>query len=70
MVVPSASPLPFLRPDQSEFILLRHGGGLYVDKTQHLLSLLAPTDHNPSLLNNKYIFLARPRRFGKSLLCW
>ena len=68
MVVPSASPLPFLRPDQSEFILLRHGGGLYVDKTQHLLSLLSPTDHNPSLLNNKYIFLARPRRFGKSLL--
>ena len=68
MVVPSANPLPFLRPDQSEFILLRHGGGLYVDKTQHLLSLLAPTDHNPSLLNNKYIFLARPRRFGKSLL--
>ena len=64
----SESPLPFLQPDQSEFILLRHGGGLYVDKTQHLLSLLAPTDHNPSLLNNKYIFLARPRRFGKSLL--
>jgi hypothetical protein len=66
--VPSENLLPFLRPDQSEFILLRHGGGLYVDKTQHLLSLLAPTAHNPSLLNNKYIFLARPRRFGKSLL--
>ena len=66
--MPSENPLPFLRPDQSEFILLRHGGGLYVDKTQYFLSLLAPTDHNPSLLNNKYIFLARPRRFGKSLL--
>ncbi len=59
---------PFLYPDQSEFILLRHGGGLYIDKTQHLLSLLAPTTGSPSLLRNKYIFLARPRRFGKSLL--
>ena len=64
----SESPLAFLRPDQSEFILLRHGGGLYIDKTPYLLSLLAPTDRNPSLLNNKYVFLARPRRFGKSLL--
>ena len=68
MVVSSESPLAFLRPDQSEFILLRHGGGLYIDKTPYLLSLLAPTDRNPSLLNNKYVFLARPRRFGKSLL--
>ncbi len=64
----SESSQPFLYPDQSEFILLRHGGGLYIDKTQHLLSLLAPTTGSPSLLRNKYIFLARPRRFGKSLL--
>ena len=64
----SESSLPFLYPDQSEFILLRHGDGLYIDKTQHLLSLLAPTTGSPSLLRNKYIFLARPRRFGKSLL--
>ena len=64
----SENPLPFLYPDQSEFILLRHGGGLYVDKTQHLLSLLVPTARDPSRLRNKYIFLARPRRFGKSLL--
>ena len=41
-------------PDQSEFILLRHGDGLYIDKTQHLLSLLAPTTGSPSLLRNKY----------------
>ena len=66
--MPSENPLPFLYPDQSEFILLQHGGGLYVDKTQHLLSLLAPTARDPSRLRNKYIFLARPRRFGKSLL--
>ena len=64
----SESSLPFLYPDQSEFILLRHGNGLYIDKTQHLLSLLTPTTGSPSLLRNKYIFLARPRRFGKSLL--
>ena len=64
----SESPLAFLRPDQSEFILLRHGGSLYIDKTDLLLSLLAPTDRDPSLLNSKYVFLARPRRFGKSLL--
>ena len=66
--MPSNSPPPFLYPDQSEFILLRQGGSLYVDKTQHLVSLLAPTARDPSLLRNKYIFLARPRRFGKSLL--
>ena len=66
--MPSANPLPLLHSDQSEFILLRHGDGLYIDKTQHLLSLLAPTTGRPSLLRNKYIFLARPRRFGKSLL--
>ena len=66
--MPSENPLPFLYTDQSEFIQLRHRGGLYVDKTPHLLSLLAPTDRSPSLLNNNYVFLARPRRFGKSLL--
>ena len=66
--MPSANSLPCLHSDQSEFILLRHGDGLYIDKTQHLLSLLAPTTGSPSLLRNKYIFLARPRGFGKSLL--
>jgi len=30
--------------------------------------LLAPATGDPSLLRHKYIFLARPRRFGKSLL--
>ncbi len=37
---------------------LRQEGYLYVDKTGYI----------PELLKNKYYFLSRPRRFGKSLL--
>lgn len=59
--------LPFLHPDQSEFISIRRAGGLYVDKTDRLRRLLAPAGGG-SLLQMKYIFLARPRRFGKTLL--
>ena len=59
--------LPFLHPDQSEFIPIRRAGGLYVDKTDHLRRLLAPVGDG-SLLQSKYIFFARPRRFGKTLL--
>ena len=65
---PSNMDLPFLHPDQSEFIPIRRGGGLYVDKTGHLRRLLAPIDGDGSLLQTKYAFLARPRRFGKTLL--
>lgn len=36
---------------------LRRGGYVYVDKTGFI----------PSLLDKKYYFLSRPRRFGKSL---
>ena len=32
---------------------------LYIDKTQYIYNLIT---------NNSYIFLSRPRRFGKSLL--
>ena len=60
--------LPFLHPDQSEFIPIRRGGGLYVDKTGHLRRLLAPIDGGGSRLQTKYAFFARPRRFGKTLL--
>lgn len=60
--------LPFLHPDQSEFIPIRRGRGLYVDKTGHLRKLLASADGNGSQLQSKYAFLARPRRFGKTLL--
>ena len=59
--------LPFLHPDQSEFIPIRRDGGLYVDKTGHLRRLLAPVGDG-SRLRTKYAFLARPRRFGKTLL--
>ena len=59
--------LPFLHPDQSEFISIRRAGGLYVDKTDRLRRLLAPAGGG-SLLQMKYVFLARPRRFGKTLL--
>ena len=38
---------------------IREGGYLYVDKTQYVYDLAN---------NYKYIFLSRPRRFGKSLL--
>ncbi len=37
---------------------LRKEGYVYVDKTGYI----------PQLLKNKYYFLSRPRRFGKSLL--
>ena len=60
--------LPFLHPDQSEFIPIRRDGGLYVDKTSHLHKLLAPVGNQGSRLQTKYLFLARPRRFGKTLL--
>ena len=64
----STMALPFLHPDQSEFIPIRRGRGLYVDKTGHLRKLLASADGNGSQLQSKYAFLARPRRFGKTLL--
>lgn len=38
---------------------IRENGFLYIDKTQYVYDLCHP---------NKYIFLSRPRRFGKSLL--
>lgn len=41
-----------------DFKSLREGGFLYVDKTQYIEKILG---------SNKYYFLARPRRFGKSL---
>ena len=41
------------------FAILREEGCYYVDKTPHILRLIA---------EGKYYFLSRPRRFGKSLL--
>ena len=55
--------LPRLPLGLSDFDALREDGQdyLYVDKTQALHTLLDA---------GNYIFLARPRRFGKSLLCF
>ncbi len=50
-------PLPV---STGSFGTIRREGLLYVDKTRRIASLLGP--------ENKYLFLARPRRFGKTLL--
>ena len=60
--------LPFLHPDRSEFSPIRRTDGLYVDKTGHLRKLLTPVGRQGSDLKTQYAFLARPRRFGKTLL--
>lgn len=46
--------------DNDQFQEIREHGLLYVDKTDMMYNLVN---------NYKYVFLARPRRFGKSLLC-
>ena len=68
MVMSSERPQPSLNPGRSEFLQIRRGGGLYIDKTHHFRSLLAPESEDAPTLRNPYVFLARPRRFGKSLL--
>ena len=45
----------------SSFRELREKNALYVDKTKQMYDLLRDGE--------KYFFLSRPRRFGKSLLC-
>ena len=47
--------------DQSSFADIRLQGGVYVDKTKEIYDCIGKS--------GKYFFLARPRRFGKSLLC-
>ncbi len=46
--------------DEQSFQKVREKGGLYVDKTKIIYELFK---------DNTYFFIARPRRFGKSLLC-
>ena len=43
-----------------QFQIIREDGKVYVDKTDMMYSLVN---------KYQYVFLARPRRFGKSLLC-
>ena len=56
-VTPRRQPLPI---STGAFRPLREQGQLYIDKTRHMASLLQP--------EYRFTFLARPRRFGKSLL--
>ncbi len=64
--------LPPLHTSEASFVSIRRSQGLYVDKTGYLRDLLAlgpkPLDGGVRSLRYKYQFLARPRRFGKSLL--
>ncbi len=61
----SASPLPAhslapLATDAADFAFMRQRGQVYVDKTLYIQRMLA--------YPMRFVFLARPRRFGKSLL--
>lgn len=47
--------------DSAVFEGIRESGKVYIDKTEMLYDLVS---------HYKYIFLARPRRFGKSLMCY
>jgi len=44
-----------------DFVGIREGGYIYVDKTARIYELISSS--------GKAFFLSRPRRFGKSLLC-
>ena len=46
--------------DTDQFQRIREDGKVYVDKTDMMFELVD---------KYQYVFLARPRRFGKSLLC-
>ena len=62
--------LPPLHPSNADFAGIRRQGGFYVDKTgwfRDLLEAYPSTLSSPSLTSS-HQFLARPRRFGKTLL--
>ena len=62
-------PLPALHPSDADFAAIRRDGDFYVDKTPLFRDLLAPKP-GPGIrpLMHRHQFLARPRRFGKTLL--
>ncbi len=63
--------LPALHPSEASFAAIRRMAGFYVDKTGLFRDLLAtvPTPlSGPPPLARRHQFLARPRRFGKTLL--
>ena len=52
---------PFLYPvDTDQFEQIRNDGKVYIDKTDMIYDLVK---------KYRYVFLGRPRRFGKSLMC-
>jgi len=63
---------PALHPGLADFALIRAEGGLYVDKTPCFRDLLETVPMRVSSVTPRlqatHQFLARPRRFGKSLL--
>lgn len=53
----------FIYPiDTDQFQLIREQGKIYVDKTGYIYDLV-------NVRKYQFVFLARPRRFGKSLFC-
>jgi hypothetical protein len=52
--------MQFIAKDEQMFRKVREAKALYVDKTRHVHTLFRA---------GTYFFIARPRRFGKSLLC-
>ena len=65
-----ATQLPPLHPSDADFAAIRRRGGFYVDKTGLFRDLLEtyPSTISSSPLTCRHQFLARPRRFGKTLL--
>lgn len=66
--------LPPLHTNRADFPNIRSRREFYVDKTRFFRDLLAVTRewnhlyNEPPPLRHGHLFLARPRRFGKTLL--
>ena len=62
--------LPPLHPSNADFAAIRRRDGFYVDKTGLFRDLLEadPSPLSSPSLTSSHQFLARPRRFGKTLL--
>ena len=62
--------LPPLHPTVADFVNIRNSSGFYVDKTGLFRNLLEtdPGTISSLPLTSRHQFLARPRRFGKTLL--
>ena len=63
--------LPALHASDADFVNIRDTSGFYVDKTRLLRALLATVSVQSATtprLRHRHQFLARPRRFGKTLL--